>query len=359
MLAFDRRAARITWTVFLVAMALVAVYAVRRTLLVFFFAIFFSYMVFPLVKRIEPMIPLRPARLVATTLVFVLFAIAVAVLLAVIGPPLANQASRLAARIPQVLSDPGMFDRVPLPDWLAPYRERMAEFVREHLPDSGSAVPIAKRVGQTALRLFGDMLYLVLIPILAFLFITNGASMRDAFLGWTAEGRHLSMWSNIVADLDRLFGRYIRALVLLSAATFVSYSIFFTVAHVPYGIVLAAVGAALEFIPVIGPLVAAVVALVVAAVGGYDHLLVILVFVGLYRLFQDYVLNPALMSGGVAVPPLLVLFGLLAGEEIGGVVGIFLSIPVLAAARIAILRIREDMHARADAEARATSAGSG
>ena len=359
MLAFDRRAARVTWTVFLVAAAILAVYAVRRTLLVFFLAIFFSYILFPLVKRIERMIPLRSARLVATSIVFVLFALVVFAVLALIGPPLAGQASRLAARIPQVLNDPGMFDRVPLPDWLAPYRGRMAEFVREHLPDSDSAMPIARRVGQTALRLFGDMVFTVLIPILAFLFITGGAAMRDSFLSWTAEGRHSPMWQHIVADLDRLFGRYIRALVLLSAATFVSYSIFFTIAGVPYGIVLAAVGAALEFIPVIGPLVAAIAALVVAAVGGYDHLLVIVIFVGLYRLFQDYVLNPALMSGGVAVPPLLVLFGLLAGEEIGGVVGIFLSIPALAAGRIAILRIREDMHARADAEARAASAGSG
>ncbi len=359
MLAFDRRAARITWTVFLVVAALGAVYAVRRTLLVFFLAIFFSYMLYPLVKRIERMIPTRHARLIATALVFVVLAVVVTVLLTLVGPPLAGQASRLAAKIPQVVSDPHMFDRIPFPDWLAPYREQMAEFVRDHLPDSDSAVPIAKKVGQTALTVFGDMIYVVLIPILAFLFITNGAAMRDGFLDWTAEGRHSPMWQLIVADLDKLFGRYIRALVLLSAATFVSYSIFFSVAGVPYGIVLAAIGAALEFIPVIGPLVAAVAALFVAAVGGYDHLLVILIFVGLYRLFQDYVLNPALMSGGVAVPPLLVLFGLLAGEEIGGVVGIFLSIPVLAAARIAILRIREDMHVRADAEARATSAGSG
>ena len=359
MLAFDRRAARITWTVFLVVAALAVVFAVRRTLLVFFLAVFFSYMIFPLVKRIEPMIPLRAKRLVATSLVFVLLAVAITVVLSLIGPPLAGQASRLAARIPQVVNDPAIFDRVPLPDWLGPYRAKMAEFVREHLPDGDSAVPIAKQVGQTALRLFGDMIYVVLIPILAFLFITNGAAMRDSFLSWTAEGRHPPMWEHIVADLDKLFGRYIRALVLLSAATFVSYSIFFTVAGVPYGIALAALGAALEFIPVIGPLVAAVAALVVAAVGGYDHLVVIVVFVGVYRLFQDYVLNPALMSGGVAVPPLLVLFGLLAGEEIGGVVGIFLSIPALAATRIVVLRMREEMRARRDAEARANSAESG
>lgn len=359
MLAFDRRAARVTWTIFLVAAALFAVYAVRRTLLVFFLAIFFSYMLYPLVRRIERMIPLRSARMVATALVFVLLVAVVGAVLAVVGPPLASQASRLAVRIPQVVNDPGMFDRIPLPDWLAPYRERMAEFVREHLPDSDSAVPIARQVGQTALRVFGDMIFTILIPILAFLFITGGAAMRDGFLSWTAEGRHSPMWQHIVADLDKLFGRYIRALVLLSTATFVSYSIFFSVAGVPYGILLASLAAVLEFIPVIGPLVAAVAALVVAAVGGYDHLLVIVIFIAIYRLFQDYVVNPYLMSGGVAVPPLMVLFGLLAGEEIGGVVGIFLSIPTLAAARIAILRIREDMHARSDAEARAASAGSG
>jgi predicted PurR-regulated permease PerM len=359
MLAFDRRAARVTWTVFLVAAALLAVFAVRRTLLVFFLAIFFSYMLYPLVRRIEQAIPLRSARTIATTIVFVLLTIGVVVVLAVLGPPLAGQASRLAARIPQALNDPGLFDRIPLPDWLDPYRARMVEFVREHLPDIDSAVPIAKQVGQTALRVFGDMIYVVLIPILSFLFITGGAAMRDGFLGWTAEGRHSPMWQHIVADLDRLFGRYIRALVLLSAATFVSYSIFFSVAGVPFGIVLAALAAALEFIPVIGPLVAAVAAVFVAAVGGYDHLIVIVVFIAVYRLFQDYVVNPYLMSGGVAVPPLMVLFGLLAGEEIGGVVGIFLSIPVLAAARIAVLRIREDMRARADAEAQASSAGSG
>lgn len=347
MLAFDRRAAKVTWTVFLVIAALFVVYSVRRTLLVFFLAIFFSYMLFPLVRRIELMIPLRAARTVATSIVFLLLALIVAGLIALIGPPLADQASTLAARIPEVVKDPRMFDRVPLPDVLAPYRDRMAEFVREHLPTGASAMPIARQVGQTALRVLGDMLFVILIPILAFLFIIGGAAMREAFLSWTAEGSHSPMWQHIVDDLDRLFGRYIRALVLLSAATFVSYSIFFSVAGVPYGVLLAAAAAVLEFIPVIGPLVAAIACLVVAAVGGYDHLLVIAGFIAVYRLFQDYVVNPYLMSGGVAISPLMVLFGLLAGEEIGGVVGIFLSIPVLAAARIAILRIREAVHARA------------
>jgi len=52
------------------------------------------------------------------------------------------------------------------------------------------------------------------------------------------------------------------------------------------------------------------------------------------------------MSGGVAVPPLLVLFGLLAGEELGGIVGIFLAIPVLAIVRIVTIRLAHETRIR-------------
>jgi predicted PurR-regulated permease PerM len=48
------------------------------------------------------------------------------------------------------------------------------------------------------------------------------------------------------------------------------------------------------------------------------------------------------MSEGVHVPPILVVFGLLAGDELAGVAGIFLSVPFLAAARIVIARVRTE-----------------
>jgi predicted PurR-regulated permease PerM len=66
----------------------------------------------------------------------------------------------------------------------------------------------------------------------------------------------------------------------------------------------------------------------------------LIVFLGLYRIFQDYVLNPYLMSAGVELHPLLVLFGILAGSELFGVPGMFFSVPVMAALRLIILRLR-------------------
>ena len=98
------------------------------------------------------------------------------------------------------------------------------------------------------------------------------------------------------------------------------------------------IAGAMEFVPVVGPLAAAVICIAVAGLAGYSHLLLLIGFIALYRLFQDYVLNPYLMSDGVEISPLLVLFGLLAGEELAGVAGIFLSVPVIAAAKIVVIR---------------------
>jgi predicted PurR-regulated permease PerM len=99
-------------------------------------------------------------------------------------------------------------------------------------------------------------------------------------------------------------------------------------------LLLAAAAALLEFIPVFGPLLSTLLVLIVALVTEYPHLLWILLFVLGYRIFQDYVLGPRLMGTGVGVHPILVLFGLLAGAEVAGVPGIFLSVPAIAAALI-------------------------
>jgi Predicted permease len=65
------------------------------------------------------------------------------------------------------------------------------------------------------------------------------------------------------------------------------------------------------------------------------------IFLVIYRFFQDYVLSPHLMSEGVELHPLMVIFGALAGEQIAGVWGMFLSVPVIAILRLVIVRIRK------------------
>ncbi len=133
--------------------------------------------------------------------------------------------------------------------------------------------------------------------------------------------------------------QYIRAIVILSIATAMIYMIFFSAMGLPYAVLVSVLAAPLEFIPVFGPLTAAIIIIVIALVTGYPHILWIIVFFLAYRMFQDYVLQPYLMSSGVELHPLLVLFGALAGQSVGGLWGMFLSVPVLAILRIVIVRV--------------------
>jgi predicted PurR-regulated permease PerM len=95
---------------------------------------------------------------------------------------------------------------------------------------------------------------------------------------------------------------------------------------------------ALEFIPMIGPLAAAAIVILIG--GAFSgHLLPILIFIVAFRMFQDYLVCPHVMRHGVQLHPLLVLFGVFAGAELAGVAGTFLSVPVLALVRVLYLRI--------------------
>ena len=88
-------------------------------------------------------------------------------------------------------------------------------------------------------------------------------------------------------------------------------------------------------------------ALLVAGLSGYPHLLWIVIFLVVYRLFQDYVLSPYLLSSGVELHPLLVLFGVLAGEQVAGIPGMFFSVPVIAALRVIFIRLRRQQRLHA------------
>ena len=94
---------------------------------------------------------------------------------------------------------------------------------------------------------------------------------------------------DVMADIHLLLAHYMRALVVLSAAAFTAYSIFFAIISVPYGVLLAAVGGMLEFIPMIGPLTAAVLIVGVSLLSG-SRVLAVLIFLAAYRVFQDYIL---------------------------------------------------------------------
>src|SRR5207253_1036884 len=80
--------------------------------------------------------------------------------------------------------------------------------------------------------------------------------------------------------------------------------------------------------------VAALLIVGVAVLMTYKHWLLLGLFLGAWRLVQDYVISPRVMGEKMELHPLAAIFGVLAGGEIAGVLGVYLSIPIMASLRI-------------------------
>jgi predicted PurR-regulated permease PerM len=330
MLGIDPRAARIAWTVALVALALWLVYLLRATLFLFVLAVLFAYLLAPLVNLLDRFLPASRTRTRTPALAMAYVIVVGLVVLAgiVIGTRVVVQANELAQRFPHILNG-----------WEASFQARVPDSLKTQLTARFNDL-IAALPGYSLqfLALMGNLIYVVIIPVLAFLCLKDGVLVRRHILGLVEPGPRRALLDGVLADIHLMLAHYMRALVLLSATAFAAYSIFLSVLGVHYGILLGALAGALEFIPMIGPLAAGAIVLVIA--GAFSgHLLAILIFIAAFRMFQDYLVSPHLMGRGVQLHPLLVLFGVFAGARLAGIPGTFLSVPVLALVRVLYLRI--------------------
>ncbi len=339
MLGIDRRTASYAWTVALVLLLLAFVYLIRTTLFVFVLAVLFAYLLSPLVDLLDRFLPTR-TRTPALALAYLIFVGAVGVTGFEIGSKVADEANRLVKELPAQIEKwkaPGDANATGLDRYRAEIIQRIQVEIATGSHDFISRLPEA---GYKFLSVASSLLYAIIIPVLAFFFLKDGKALRAQALVTVSNELRRTLLDEVLADLDILLAHYMRALVVLSVATFIAYTAALLIIGVPYAFLLGALGALLEFIPMLGPITAGVVVVGVALVSG-SHVLAVVCILLLYRMFQDYVLSPHLMGRGVQLHPLLVLFGVFAGGELAGVAGTFLSVPVLALARILYLRIRK------------------
>jgi predicted PurR-regulated permease PerM len=339
MLGIDKRTLQIAWTLFLFALTLLIIYRIGRTLIIFAVALIFSHLLAPIVSFVERRFPARVPRVASLLIVYVVLLGMLAAAIFPLAERLSDEAAALAKKLPDVLkSDP--LAHIPIPGPLEPLRPDITRFVQQEMTNVGQSIgPMLSELGTKVVNGIGSVLGVVLIPILAFFFLKDGTLIREAIVD-SVELRRRELVDNIFSDIHLLLAQYIRALVLMSLASFTFYSIFLGLTGMPFPLLLAGAAATLEFIPAVGPMAGAIIIITVAAATGYGHLILLLIFLGLYRIFQDFVLNPYLLSAGVEIHPLLVLFGVLAGDELLGIPGMFFSVPAMAALRLILIRLR-------------------
>ena len=338
MTILDSRTSRVLFTLLLFAVGLGFLYTARRTLILFLFAIFFAYLINPAVGRLEKLVRGRTR---AIAIIYALLLIALGLFFVVAGPRISRQSSRLGKTLP-ALMDNASISQIAARfgtehGWSTATQDRIQGFLTRHREDLSN---FAQRIGVRAAEAAQEVWVLFLVPILAIFFLRDGDSFNAVLISLVQSRTQREFLEDVLHDLNQMLAQFIRAQLTLAAFSLVAYTSVLGAMRVEYALMLGTAGGAMEFVPVVGPLVAGVAMTVVAVLTGYPHWVLLVLFLLVWRLVQDYVISPRVMGASVELHPLAALFGVLAGGEIAGVLGVYLSIPVMASLRIVFRRWR-------------------
>jgi predicted PurR-regulated permease PerM len=196
-----------------------------------------------------------------------------------------------------------------------------------------AAVAAARQSLMAIVRALSNLPWVILIPILAFFLLKDGATFRRAILAALPHRARLRV-HRLFDDLNRTLAAYIRAQLLACALVGGLCGLGFAMLGIPYPLLLGVLAGVLEFIPLIGPLLLAIVAGIIAALHAPALALWAIGFLGILRLLEDYVIYPRLIGRGIHLHPLMVIIAVLAGADLAGVAGMFLAVPAAALASV-------------------------
>jgi predicted PurR-regulated permease PerM len=323
-----------------VAFGLWALHRLASLVLVLVLAGLFAYVVAPLVQFVGRPIriaarPRRLSRAAAIALVYVLIAGGVSGGAALLLPSATEQTADLIARAPAYADSIVTWEH----GWSRYYeRLRIPRELRQRIDQSALAAGegAVRSIQGSLLVVVGALSYvpwLLLIPILAFFLLKDAPTLRRTFI--RALPHHGQLRGHrLFEELNATLAAYTRAQLLACGLVGILCGVGFAILGIPYAVVLGVLAGVLEFIPLLGPLVLAVVAATIGALHAPMLAVWAIGFLGVLRLIEDYVIYPRLIRRGIHVHPLAVILAVLAGAELGGIAGMFLAVPAAAIASV-------------------------
>jgi len=328
----DRKTASALLTILLFAIVLAVVYVARTVIVIFAFSILFAYLINPIVRFLQRhslfFKNLRGPHVLEAYLALIVFTV---LLSHGLFPEFRKSAGQLLASIPTLT------DRVSSGEiannlgnnlgWADEQAGQIRIFLQRHRANVERAAATIEQSAPAALAGF------VVIPILAIFFLSDGENLANQVIHLvSAKEKHAAVRS-LADELHVMLQRYIRAKVILGGLSLLYCLIAMLLLGFPNAIVLGVLAGILEFIPVVGWMTAAVI-IVTAGTLSHSHWIWMLALLVVWRILMDYGIAPRVMGHELEIHPLLAIFTLMVGGAVGGIVGIYLSVPLVAALRV-------------------------
>ncbi|AZR73627.1 hypothetical protein BBF96_09650 [Anoxybacter fermentans] len=307
-------------------------YLVRGILFPFFMAGVIAYLVNPMIEKLlgrgfnrVGAIILLFSMLLTISLIFGVFGLPLIVEeLNSLSQTLPTYVNSLQTRLDQLCKD---LQRVKMPAILKQVADQTLQKVEQ------AGLDFLNRLTDLIFNFLSHLMSLVMAPIIAFYILKDLEILTESVKSWVPrkyQREVFKLWN----DINKVLSGFMRGQFLVAIFIAILTTIGLIILKVNFAIVLGAIAGAFNVIPYLGPILGAIPAVAIVLIKSPIRALGVVILFIVIQQIESGLISPRIMGESVGLHPLTVIFAVLAGGQIGGVVGMILAVPIAGVVKV-------------------------
>jgi predicted PurR-regulated permease PerM len=289
-------------------------FLIRDVIMLLFVAIIFMSALSPIVEKLEKW---RIPKSLAIAAVYIVFLALVTLLISFVITPVAIQTGNLITNLPhyssQLLPENGFIDR---------------QTIQQQL---GS---ISKNALEVSLTVFNNILAFISLAVLTFYLLLERQRLDDLIVQFSFGKQVKAM--RIINKAEEKLGSWLRGQIALSFIIGLAAYILLSILNIPYALPLAVLAGIMEVVPVIGPIVSAIPAILIAYINAPFSAIWVALGYFIIQQLENHLIVPQVMKYSVGLNPLVVILAVAIGGRLLGISGALLAVPITVVVQIII-----------------------
>lgn len=272
---------------------------------------------------------------IAIILSFILFIMVMVLLINIIVVPFIGEFQLFLVQLPDMVDQMTVllvrFQR----EWLDFVPDDFQAMINDLAIKAGNYLVEAAKTGLFAIWNFTSTLVeLIVVPIIAFYMLKTGMKFKQAFVSLFPT-RYRNHLMKVIQEMDFTLSMYIRGQLLMCCliAGMVFIGMWFL--GVPYPLVIALLAGLVELIPIVGPIIGAIPAILLGGSVSFSLAVKVLIFYIIVQQAEGHLIMPNLMGNVIDIHPVTIIAGVLIGGALFGIFGMMLAVPVLSVLKVA------------------------
>ncbi|WP_028309436.1 AI-2E family transporter [Desulfitibacter alkalitolerans] len=333
-LNFSKRTRRVLLLIGALLLGVYFLYIVRVILPPFILALVLAYLLNPLVTNLEKK---GFKRTLAILIVYTSVLGGITLIIIYAFPVIAREIDKFSKMVPvltiqlqeSITNFYENYQRVQIPESLRQVIDDTISNFEQFLIASLDA--FAERI----LGIFSGLVIILLSPILAFYILKDKNILGERVMGLFPAALRREV-SHLWKEIDRILTKFIRGHLLVAFLVGLMMAVGLTIIDVRFAILLGIISGLFDLIPYFGPVLGALPAFIMALLDSPIKALYVLILMVAVQQIESNILSPKILGESVGLHPLTVIFVVLAGGHLFGLLGLLIAVPVTAVTRIII-----------------------